>query len=119
MPLAHYDVYREQLTSLSHGHALWNPDPANVYPQVSVGDVGYVREGYFYRMFNVLLEWDDALNRRVCEPEPYIRLDLGQFVNVRQSRFSKGPYLSRYVTPAQRERDNPTAGPDEYVIVSV
>ena len=112
MPLPPYNVYREELTSLLHGHALWEPDPTNIYQQVSVGDVGYVREGYFYRMFNVLLEWDDPSNYTLCEPEPYTRLDMGPFVNVRDSRFSRGDYHSRYVT-SSRETNIAAAGPDE------
>ena len=93
-----YDVYREQLSSLYHGHALWDPDPTNLYASVSIGDVGYVREGCFFRIFNVLLDWDDPSNYTLCEPEPYTRLDMGPFINVRETRFPKGDYYSRYVT---------------------
>lgn len=117
MPLPPYNVYREQLTSLFHGHALWEPDPTNLYAQVSVGDVGYVREGCFFRMFNVLLDWNDPSNYTLCEPEPYTRLDLGPFVNVRESRFSRGEYYSRNVTSFQESTNTMAAGPDEYVIV--
>lgn len=98
LPQPHYSVYREQLTSLYHGHALWEPDPANIYERVSVGDVGYVREGYFFRMFNVLLPSEDPSNRVIGEPDPYEPVDLGPFVNVRVSRLSKGDYHSRYVS---------------------
>ena len=106
-----YNIYREQLTSLFHGHALWQPDG---HPTgVSVGDVGYVRKGCFFRMFNVLLEWNDPSNYSLCEPEPYDRLDLGPFVNTRESRFSKGDYYSRYVTPFEETMNPMTAGPDE------
>jgi hypothetical protein len=113
MPLPPYNVYREQLTSLFHGHALWEPDPTNLYAQVSVGDVGYVREGCFFRMFNVLLNWDDPSNHTLCEPEPYLRLDLGPFVNIRESRFTRGEYYSRFVTSFQEQTNTMAAGPDE------
>ena len=49
--MAYYDTYRDQLTSLYHGHALWVPDPAGLYDHVRVGDVGIVRQGHFLRMF--------------------------------------------------------------------
>lgn len=98
LPQPHYSVYREQLTSLYHGHALWEPDPANLYEKVSVGDVGYVREGYFFRMFNVRLSWDDPSNRVLGEPDHYEPVDLGPFVNIRVSRLSRGDYYSRYVS---------------------
>ncbi|KAH9991037.1 hypothetical protein BJV77DRAFT_560962 [Russula vinacea] len=112
-PLPPYNIYREQLTSLFHGHALWEPDPSNVYAQVSVGDVGYVKEGFFTRMFNVLLEWNDPSNYVLCEPEPYERLDLGPFVNVRDSRFTKGDYYSRYVTPSLETSNVMATSPDD------
>ncbi|SRR6266849_7159476 len=93
-----FTVYRDQLSSLSHGLALWNPDPPNKIYHVSVGDVGYVHEGTFIRMFNVMLPWDDPSNGILGIPEPYDRLDLGPFVNIRESRFSRGEYYSRSVT---------------------
>jgi hypothetical protein len=33
-------------------------------------------------MFNVLLEWDDPLNRTTVQPEPYPRLDVGPSPNI-------------------------------------
>ena len=107
-----YCVYREQLTSLFHGHALWEPDPTGLYAEVSIGDVGYVKEGCFIRMFNVLLEWNDPLNYSLCEPEQYEPLDLGPFSNTCESKFVKGDYYSRYVTLYQE-----STGPEEYVIL--
>ncbi len=98
LPQPHYSVYREQLTSLYHGHALWEPDPGNIYERVSVGDVGYVREGYFFRMFNVRLPWNHPSNRVLGEPDPYEPVDLGPFVNIRESRLGRGDYYSRYVS---------------------
>lgn len=108
-----YDVYRGQLTSLLHGHALWEPDPIHLYAQVSVGDVGYVREGCFFRMFNALLEWNDPSNYSLCEPEPYDPLVLGPHVNIRESAFPKGDHYSRYVTHFQETMNPITAGPGE------
>jgi len=115
MPFPHYHVYPEQLTSLFHGQALWEPNPANVYPHVSVGDVGYVREGRFYRLFNVLLEWDHPSNRSFVQPEPYIRLDLGPFTNIRESVSPRGDYYSRNVIPSHGSDNFRAEGPDEYV----
>ena len=105
MPLPPYEVYREQLTSLFLGHALWNPE------QVSVGDVGYVSYGCFFRMFNVLLEWNDPSNYTLCEPEPYTRLDPGPFFDIRESRLSERDYCSRNVT--QETTSTMAAGPNE------
>jgi hypothetical protein len=118
MLLPPHDVFREQLSSLFYGHALWVPDPAPLYQQVSIGDVGYVRDGYFVRMFNVRLEWNDPLNLTFCEPEPYIPLDMGRFVNIRKSKFSKGPYYSRPVS-SQEQSNVGALNPDEYVVIAL
>lgn len=116
MLLSPCDVYQEQLRSLGHGHPIWKPDPADLYQQVSVGDVGYVREGYFVRIFNVLLPSDDPSNRLLGEPEPYPPLDLGPFGNIRHSSFPRGYYHSRFVTPIP---ESTASAPDEYVMLSV
>jgi hypothetical protein len=59
--MAHYDIFRHHLAMKfpAYGHALWEPDPGNLYPAVEVGDVGYIREGKFHRLFNVLLPAED------------------------------------------------------------
>ncbi|KAN0124794.1 hypothetical protein V8E52_001346, partial [Russula decolorans] len=40
------------------GHALWEPDPGGRYTFVEIGDVGFIRQGYFHRLFNILLPED-------------------------------------------------------------
>ena len=59
--MAHYDVFREQLAIKypAFGHALWDPTPRNPDKPVQVGDVGFIRDGKFYRLFNALLPADD------------------------------------------------------------
>ena len=51
-----HDIYRERLAlrHSSHGHALWKPDPGEDCPSVEIGDVGFIREGHFHFLFNVL-----------------------------------------------------------------
>ena len=53
-------IFREELAIRypAHGHALWEPDPGGLYQTVEVGDVGFIRKGYFYRLFNALLPED-------------------------------------------------------------
>ena len=67
----HYDIYRDQLsiTHPSFGHALWDPAPEGEYGPVKVGDVGYVREGRFFRLFNALLPADDPSHNDIPLPE--------------------------------------------------
>jgi hypothetical protein len=65
-------VYRDQLSALSDGIALWNPAPQKkLHNKVSIDDVGYLHDGMFIRMFNVILPWDDPSNGVLGKPEPY------------------------------------------------
>ena len=92
------NIYRDQLTSLYHGLALWNPNPVeDIYDQVSIGDVGYISpEGVFIRMFNVTLPSNSQSNRRLAEPEPYDPLTLASII-----RENFGP-LDRYSRKVSR-----------------
>lgn len=46
------DIYVNQLRTLRKGYPLYHPEPPEEGP-VEVGDVGYIKEGSFYRLFNV------------------------------------------------------------------
>ncbi|KAH9953164.1 hypothetical protein BC827DRAFT_169055 [Russula dissimulans] len=109
-----FNIYRDQLSSLYHGVALWEPNPLrNIYDQVSIGDVGYVQDGFFYRMFNVTLPWDDPLNTRFGEPEPYKTLVSDPFTNIREAALTKGDYYSRLVSKEDNAGRVRATGPDE------
>ncbi|KAF8258507.1 hypothetical protein EI94DRAFT_1129103 [Lactarius quietus] len=63
--MAHYDIFRHHLAIKypAYGHALWEPSPGGRYPVVAVGDVGFIREGYFHRLFNILLNPEDPSHK--------------------------------------------------------
>jgi len=65
------------------------------YDKVSIGDVGYVYNGFFYRMFNVKLPWDDPLNQKISKDKPrnYKAMDPDLF-DIHTTRFKKGDYYS-------------------------
>lgn len=69
--MAHYDIYHDQLatTNFAYGHALWNPDPGAGHGPVTIGDVGYVREGRFNRLFNALVPAHDESHCGIPLPE--------------------------------------------------
>jgi len=69
----HYDIFREQLGTKypSYGHALWDPSPGELYGRVEVGDVGYIREEKFHRLFNALLPVYDPSHSKFGVPEYY------------------------------------------------
>jgi hypothetical protein len=110
-----YHVYRDQLTSLSQGLALWDPTPPkDIYDNVSIGDVGYVQGGRFIRMFNVMLPWDDPSNKKLGEPDPYESLDCGPFTNTLKGRLNKSDdYFSRYVSAHTNADTMDAMTPDE------
>ncbi|KAI9510668.1 hypothetical protein F5148DRAFT_1333231 [Russula earlei] len=111
-----YNVYREQLSSLYHGTALWEPNPMiRHYERVSIGDVGYVHEGFFYRMFNVTLPWNDPSNATIGVPEQYKTLVSDPFTNIREATLDKGEYYSRHGRVSKEDSGVRAAGPDEGV----
>ncbi|KAH9074327.1 hypothetical protein EDB83DRAFT_1955593 [Lactarius deliciosus] len=109
--MACYDTYRDQLASLYYGHALWVPDPSELYDRVRVGDVGYVKQGHFLRMFNALLPADDDA-QEYGVPEGFAPLNMGPFKNVRKLNLFHGDYCSNTVTVDHGDRHQ-AAGPDE------
>ncbi|KAH9074324.1 hypothetical protein EDB83DRAFT_1955510 [Lactarius deliciosus] len=109
--MAYYDTYRDQLASLYHGHALWVPDPAGLYDHVRIGDVGYVKQGHFNRMFNALLFADDP-TQMYGVPEGFVPLNMGPFNNIRTLNLNHGDYCSTTVTVEHEDRHQ-AAHPDE------
>ena len=109
-----YKVYQDQLTTLSHGLALWDPNPPKeIYDKVSIGDVGYLHEGSFIRMFNVMLPWSHESNKRLGEPEPYDSLDCGPFTNILKRQFDKVKHCSSHVSAETNADNRQTMTPDE------
>ncbi|KZT29967.1 hypothetical protein NEOLEDRAFT_1174934 [Neolentinus lepideus HHB14362 ss-1] len=65
-----WDIYAVQMAPLQSGRALWHPAPPlradngePVYTQVELGDVGYIRQGVFKRLFNIFLPRDSRLQQ--------------------------------------------------------
>jgi hypothetical protein len=97
MAQAPYDTYREQLSNLYHGHALWEPAPGGLYDQVRVGDVGFVLHGHFIRFFNALLPANDPLQGYELPPD-FVPISMGPFGNIRKLHLPLGDYCSNSVT---------------------
>jgi hypothetical protein len=76
--MAHYDIFRHELAIQypGYGHALWEPSPGVLYPPVEIGDVGFIREGQFHRLFNALLPADHPSHQNFGVPEYYEPLQL-------------------------------------------
>src|ERR1700677_2490720 len=111
-------AYQDQLTTLSLGLALWNPNPPKeICDKVSIGDVGYLHDGTFIRMFNVMLPWSHELNRTLGEPEPYESLDCGPFANILKRPFETVKHCSRYVSAETNTGNRQALTPEKCVII--
>jgi hypothetical protein len=73
--MADHEIFREQLAIKypSYGYALWEPRPTNPNRPVQVGDVGFIHEGRFYRLFSALLPAGDS-SQEFGVPEYHERL---------------------------------------------
>jgi hypothetical protein len=107
-------VYQDQMATLSHGLALWNPSPPKeICDKVSIGDVGYLHEGSFIRMFNVMLPWSHESNRTLGEPEPYESLDCGPFASTLRRQFDRVKHCSRSVSAGTNAGNGQAITPEE------
>ena len=75
--MAHHDIFRHHLLKKfpTYGHALWDPNPGKLYPAVEVGDVGFIREGKFHRLFNVLLPANHPSHTNIGVPKYHEQLN--------------------------------------------
>ena len=74
--------------------------------QVSIGDVGYLDNGAFMRMFNVMLPWDHPSNGNLGKPEPYESLDCSPFTNIMERHLDRTEYYSSRVTVFTEANNN-------------
>ncbi|KAH9949139.1 WD40 repeat-like protein [Amylocystis lapponica] len=96
MPSA-WEIYSEHLFRLGHGLPLWDPEPTKMGP-VLVGDVGYTREGAFYRLFNATHPAKHRINARYGVPVGYKPFRFPDFpLNRRDAAIPAGPLCSRSV----------------------
>ena len=95
-----YDIFRDELALKypAYGHALWAPSPGGLYLSVQVGDVGFIREGKFIRLFNVLLPQDHPSHENFGVPEYHKPLQLKISKHIFPSKLSPNNFRSKGVT---------------------
>ncbi|KAI0270906.1 hypothetical protein BGY98DRAFT_231093 [Russula aff. rugulosa BPL654] len=102
-----FNLYREQLSSQYYGLALWNPNPViglfKDPDHVSIGDVGYLYNGAFMRIFNAKLPRDHPSNQSIELPVEYKPLKRERFDNVRRNEVRKELYR-RHVSKVDNVR---------------
>ena len=98
--MSHYNIFRHHLAIKfpAYGHALWEPDPGNLYPAVEVGDVGYICEGKFHRLFNVFLPTNHPSHRNFGVPEYHEELTLNMENHINIGKLSPNNFCSARVT---------------------
>lgn len=90
------NVYAEQLITRGHGWPLWVPEPSKE-GEVLIGDVGYIYDGAFFRLFNVIYPEDHEVNNGGV-PEGFVPLKFNQRLHSVQDPFlPAGPLCSRSV----------------------
>ncbi len=104
--MAHYNIFRHRLSTKfpAYGHALWDPSPGKLYSAVEVGDVGYIREGKFHRLFNVLLPADDPSHQKLGVPEYHEPLIPTLEDHIDIGRLSPHNFCSAGVTPQSDQK---------------
>ncbi|KAH9963427.1 hypothetical protein BGW80DRAFT_1340573 [Lactifluus volemus] len=96
-----HEVYQNELKSRYklHGWALWQPEPDPDSPTeyVAIGDVGYIYNGRFVRLFNIQRKKDDPSHQQHGVPEGYRHMPPSPFDIFQKSRLDRGDYCSRSV----------------------
>ena len=93
----HYHIFRHHLAVKfpAYGYALWEPGPGNLSPAaVEVGDVGYICQGRFRRLFNVLLPANHSSHRNYGVPDYHEQLTLNMENHIETSRLSPHDFCS-------------------------
>ncbi|KAI9440174.1 hypothetical protein BJY52DRAFT_1129192 [Lactarius psammicola] len=96
----HYDTYREELGKAypGFGYALWEPDPGEQNTPVGVGDVGFIREGRFHRLFNALLPADHPSHETFGVPTGHEPLRLSMPNHINRGALAPNAFYSYGVT---------------------
>ncbi|CCM05272.1 uncharacterized protein FIBRA_07484 [Fibroporia radiculosa] len=89
-------VYATQLFRCGEGFPLWSPEPTK-HGEVLLGDVGYVRHGGFYRLFNAMSKAGDLVNKEFGVPnkesyQPFQKSEYG--LNKQEAAIPAGPICS-------------------------
>ena len=83
-------IYESQLAPLGYGLPLWSPEPDAIQGPVEIGDVGYIFDGSFRKVFNVTKPIDDPDNM----PPNFAQLTYSRQMHV----ISHRRHLSRVVS---------------------
>lgn len=90
-------TYAGQLLDRGYGLPLWRPEPTG-FGEVEIGDVGFVDDGAFHRLFNAMRPRDDALNSAGI-PKGFVQLRMDErFLDRDDKYLFPGPIFTRTMT---------------------
>ena len=92
------NVYESQLALLGYGLPLWFPEPDDTQGPVEIGDVGYMFDGSFRKLFNVTKPIDDPNSM----PSKFTQLTYSRQMHV----ISRRRDLSRLVSSSSVKKVN-------------
>lgn len=90
-------VYAEQLLPLGHGFPLWFPEPSEQCDDVRIGDVGYIWDGCFIRLFNTMLPRSHPVNQDGVPKGYKVMKHSPKDICKRESYLAAGPLCSQTV----------------------
>ncbi|KAJ7176838.1 hypothetical protein C8R46DRAFT_45231 [Mycena filopes] len=90
-----HQIYASQLGQLNLGYPLWCPEP-RLYDKVKPGDVGYLKDGSFHRLFNATLDADHP-EQTLGVPPLFRPLELPEEPCSQNNKINHGPY--KYFDP--------------------
>jgi hypothetical protein len=93
------EVYARQFISKGYGMPLWQPEPTK-FGEVLIGDIGFLQNGCFYRLFNATKPSDDPINRYCGVPTDFVPLVYNEatFLHTVDRYLPPGPLCSSSVT---------------------
>ena len=100
-----------ELVGAGLGYPLWCPEPDE--REVEVGDVGYVHDGFFVQLFNVMFPSTHPFNAQGV-PQDFVPLQLSLDDQLERSDFPAGPVMS---PSAVLRSVSGLSSPTEYVCV--
>lgn len=95
--MAAHSRYAELMLELELGLPLWHPEPTS-HGETLLGDVGYMRDGAFQRLFHAMLPADDPINAHgVPEGFEVLQLDKTELFHSDDQYLPAGPICSAAV----------------------
>ncbi|KAI9063866.1 hypothetical protein FKP32DRAFT_1592106 [Trametes sanguinea] len=91
-------VYTKLMFQRGLGYPLWEPEPSEG-GEVLIGDIGYILDGGFYRLFNATLPREHPVNQRCRVPDDYEPFVYPEALLHRRPRaLEPKPLCSKHVT---------------------